>query len=91
MSEMTQHEIERLSTAIGSVLFNASNYPSAVAPHVLGQNIGPLRQKVFEAVLAALTPRSVANRECSVCHGNGTHPRGGTHCPSCLGVGVELS
>lgn len=46
---------ERIDRAVTPVLVNASNYPSAVVPHLLGQDSGPLRRKVTEAVLAVLT------------------------------------
>lgn len=45
----------RISSAIGEVLFNVSNYPPSVSFRLLGQDIGPLRAKVTEAVLATLT------------------------------------
>jgi hypothetical protein len=43
---------EQIDTAVGAVLFNASNYPRSAMPHMLGQDIGPLRAKVTDAVLA---------------------------------------
>lgn len=45
---------DRIGSAVGEVLFNASNYPKKAMPHILGQDIGPLREKVTEAVMAAL-------------------------------------
>ena len=45
--------------AIGSVLFNASNYPAKVAPHMPGQDVGPLTQKVTDAVIAHLAAQPV--------------------------------
>lgn len=46
---------EALDTAVGRVLFNVSNYPAAASPYLLGRDIGPLRNKVVAAVVAALT------------------------------------
>ena len=43
---------EEVETAIGGVLFNASNHPDPVT--VLGKDVGPLRDKVTDAVLALL-------------------------------------
>ncbi|OAN35072.1 hypothetical protein A4X17_11360 [Plantibacter sp. H53] len=40
-----------LSSAIGAVVWNASNHPKPSA--VLGQDIGPLRSKLVDAVIAA--------------------------------------
>ncbi|MBT2502994.1 hypothetical protein [Curtobacterium sp. ISL-83] len=45
---------EQVNAAVGEVLFNASNYPRAAVPHIIGQDIGPLRAKVTDAVVAAL-------------------------------------
>lgn len=46
---------EQINSAVGEALFNASNYPRAAMPHILGHDIGPLRNKVTEAVMAALS------------------------------------
>jgi len=46
--------VKRIDIAIGGVLFNASNFPARVQPYLLGQDVGPLRAKVLDAVLAAL-------------------------------------
>ncbi|PYY59974.1 hypothetical protein DEJ17_06290 [Curtobacterium sp. MCSS17_011] len=45
---------EQINSAVGSVLFNASNYPRPAVPHILGADIGPLRNKVTDAVLALI-------------------------------------
>ncbi|MDK8171719.1 hypothetical protein QP735_04170 [Curtobacterium citreum] len=45
---------KQIDTAVGAVLFNASNYPRPAMPHILGQDIAPLRAKVTDAVLALL-------------------------------------
>lgn len=44
--------IEKLKLRVGEVLWNASNYPAKVTPHMLGQDIAPLREKVVSAALA---------------------------------------
>jgi hypothetical protein len=46
--------VKRIDVAIGGVLFNASNFPARVQPYLLGQNVGPLRAKILDAVLAAI-------------------------------------
>ncbi|PZE23872.1 hypothetical protein [Curtobacterium sp. MCBD17_028] len=46
---------EQIDTAVGAVLFNASNYPRPAVPHIAGQDIAPLRTKVTDAVLALLS------------------------------------
>lgn len=43
---------EQIESAVGAVLFNASNYPRPAVPHILGQDIAPLRSKVTDAALA---------------------------------------
>lgn len=40
--------------AVGGVLFNASNFPEPAQSHLLGQNMGPLNEKLTNAVLDAL-------------------------------------
>lgn len=63
----TQEEIDRVSEwvynqrlkrdvqgAVGGVLVDASNYPPAVQPRILGQDMGPLIAKTTDAVLDAL-------------------------------------
>lgn len=45
---------ERVRAAVGGVLWNASNYPERVQARMLGQDTAPLRDKVTDAVLAAL-------------------------------------
>ena len=49
--EVRAHERERVRIAVGAVLANASNFPEKVAPRILGQNMGPLIEKVTDAVL----------------------------------------
>ena len=62
---------EQIDTAVGGVLFNASNYPRQAAPHILGQDIGPLRAKVTDAVLALLS-QPTPSAECTCGYG-GVH------------------
>lgn len=42
---------EQIDVAVGAVLFNVSNYPAPIA--MLGKDVGPLREKVVDAVMAA--------------------------------------
>ena len=42
-----------LTTAVQSVLWNASNYPRRVQPYILGESVAPLSGKVAAAILAA--------------------------------------
>lgn len=51
---------ETVRAAVGSVLWNASNYPERVQARMLGQDTAPLRDKVTDAVLAALAPAAPA-------------------------------
>lgn len=44
---------DELRTAIGAVLFNASNFPEKVQTRLLGQDMAPLIDKVTAAVRAA--------------------------------------
>lgn len=53
LSESTPNSEERLHSAIGSVLFNISNFPENAQARLLGQDMGPLRRKLVDAVLAA--------------------------------------
>lgn len=48
MSELA----EKLRVAVGEVLWNASNYPERVQSRLLGQDTGPLREKVVDAAVA---------------------------------------
>lgn len=43
---------QQINAAVGAVLFNASNYPLPVMTHIIGQDMGPLRNKVTDAVFA---------------------------------------
>lgn len=43
-----------VNRAAGQVLFNASNYPKAAQSHILGQDMGELREKVTQAVVSAV-------------------------------------
>lgn len=43
---------DAVDRAVGAVLFNAMNHPDPVA--VLGKDIGPLREKVVDAVMDLL-------------------------------------
>ncbi len=40
--------------AVGGVLFNVSNFPEKVQTALLGQNMGPLNEKITDAVSAAI-------------------------------------
>lgn len=55
MSDLTDEERKRLRGAIGNVLSVASNFPDAVQIRLLGQDMGPLIDKVTDAV-AVLYP-----------------------------------
>ena len=58
MSDVSKtNEREKLALAIGEVLFNVSNYPKAAQAYLWGQNMAPLREKLVEAVTAALATR----------------------------------
>lgn len=45
-----------VSRAIGSVLFNVLNFPEAAQARLLGQDMGPLNEKLTDAVLASRSP-----------------------------------
>ena len=45
---------EVILAAVQRTLWNASNYPPKVQPHLLGQDIGPLSAAVTDAVMFAL-------------------------------------
>jgi hypothetical protein len=54
LSESTPNsEHDALHSAIGGVLFNVMNFPEKVQARLLGQDMGPLREKLADAVLAA--------------------------------------
>lgn len=40
--------------AVGGVLFHVTNFPERAQSHLLGENMGPLNERITEAVLAAL-------------------------------------
>lgn len=46
--------VEAVRVAVGRVLVNAANFPAKVGPHILGQDMAPLIDKVTESVVAAL-------------------------------------
>lgn len=50
---------EALRRAIQGVLWNASNFPAKVVPHMLGQDVGPLTKRVTDAVIAHLAAQPV--------------------------------
>lgn len=52
MSELSVRETA--ARAAGAVLWNVSNYPERTQAAMLGQDTGPLRDKVTDAVLAAV-------------------------------------
>lgn len=49
----TVDDYAALDRAIGSVLFNVSNFPAPAQARLLGQNMRPLTEKLVDAVLAA--------------------------------------
>lgn len=44
--------------AVGGVLFNASNFPERVQTRLLGQDMGPLNEKITDAVIEAIARSS---------------------------------
>ena len=54
-----------LTTAVQSVLWNASNYPRRVQPYILGESVAPLSGKVADAILAA-GYRKMPDREAAI-------------------------
>lgn len=70
-------ERETVSTAIGAVLFSASNFPERVQSRLLGQDMGPLREKLTQAVMQAVM-EAQATRCCGTC-------------PPILGGGVDCT
>ena len=44
----------RIDRAVGSVLFNTSNYPEVVQPHILGRDTSGLRARITEAVVPVI-------------------------------------
>lgn len=52
---MTASDEDRaaLESAVGSVLFNAMNFPERVQARLLGQDMKPLNEKLTDAILAA--------------------------------------
>lgn len=49
----TEDEREALRLAVQGVLWNASNYPERVQPHLLVRDVRPLTESVMAAILAA--------------------------------------
>jgi hypothetical protein len=49
----TVEDYAALDRAIGSVLFNVSNFPERAQARLLGQNMRPLNEKLADAILAA--------------------------------------
>lgn len=53
MTTPTEDEARGLiRNAVMTVVTNASNFPAKVTPHILGQNMGPLGDRITDAVLA---------------------------------------
>jgi hypothetical protein len=48
---MSAFDRESIRRAVQPVLWNASNYPRPAQPHILGQDISPLTDRVVSAVL----------------------------------------
>lgn len=46
----------RLRNAVGAVITNASNYPDAITPHILGRDLSRLIAKVTTAAAASIGP-----------------------------------
>lgn len=44
----------KISRAVGSVLFNANNFPERAQVGIWGADMGPLNEKITDAVLKAL-------------------------------------
>jgi hypothetical protein len=86
---------EALDRAIGAVLFNVSNFPEKAQVRLLGQDMGPLRAKLVEAVLSSEFARHVTDpiralHQIGPWHeplgwGNGRNPNGYDHvgCTEC--------
>lgn len=49
-----------VNDAVGEVVINASNFPHAVRFRILGQDMAPLREKITDAVMAALGIKETA-------------------------------
>lgn len=43
-------EYRALNASIGEVLFHVTNFPESAQVHLLGQDMGPLRKKLVDAV-----------------------------------------
>jgi hypothetical protein len=73
---------EQIDTAVGSVLFNVSNYPDAAQSRLWGRDLGQLREKVTDAV-RALFSQPTPMQECGVC--GRRYPAADTRstCPVC--------
>lgn len=48
---MNEIDRETLRIAVMRILRNATNYPEKVQPHILGQNMAPLCDKVVDSIL----------------------------------------
>lgn len=53
-------EVEALRRAIGGVLFNVSNFPEPAQVRLLGQDMGPLNDRLTAAIVEVWMPGVVA-------------------------------
>jgi hypothetical protein len=51
--EPTLEDRDKLRRTVGAVLFNVMNFPEPVQARLLGQNMGPLNEKLTNAILDA--------------------------------------
>lgn len=61
VDERAVHAVVR--RAVGGVLFNVSNFPEKAQSRLLGQNMGPLNERITDAVLDALRPSEVLTEQ----------------------------
>lgn len=73
---------DQIDSAVGSVLFNAINYPERIQSRVLGGNMAPLRNKVVAAVVEMIESNRNLHFECD-CVPN----LGPSHCHGCTDEG----
>ncbi|MBF4602818.1 hypothetical protein [Curtobacterium sp. VKM Ac-2884] len=75
---------EQVEAAVGEVLFHVTNFPEPAQSRLLGQDMAPLRRKITDAVLAALSQSApTAESSVSICacgHARGEHWGAGGQC-----------